>query len=411
MKSLLLFAALAGIQDPAPDKVAGLIQRLSDGEIDVRERAKAELFRMGPPVLESLRKHLVAADPSVTAELKTVIAQLERDIMLAEYRGQPSLIRLRADRLPLKVVLAKIAEQSRTPIVVEQLSVEDAVSIDLDGVPFFEAVDRLCRSHKGLRMRFDITYPPGEEIPLHGAKLIRGSPDAVFRHVDGQFAVELETLVGVQRSDFKNEDSWFDITLLGAWERGAQPTRAEIVTVSAVDDKGNAYKRRVANAGKSRKMFIPTRHYIRLDPFPPPEVRKFREISGVLELDFPTDVEILRLSDPAGRAGETVSGKNFTFKLVEFKKVDGGYACVFEHRSAGHMQPTWDRDMRLVDRAGKSYLGEYKRMISADAAHMLHSEIRFEVPAGAEIAELRHTDLIGGNPRRVEWKFRDVPIR
>lgn len=411
MMTLCLLAALTGLQDPAPDKISSLIQRLSDSEIEVRERAKAELFKMGPPVLETLRKHSLSADPAVTAELKSIIAQLEREIMLGEYRGKPSMIRLKADRRPLKEILAKIGEQSRTPIVVDQIPEEDAVSIELDGVPFFEAVDRLCRIHKGLRMKLDIAYPPGEEIPLHGAKLVRGSPGAVFRHVDGQFAVELETLVGVRSSDFKNEDSWFDITLLGAWERGAQPTKAEVVTVSAVDDKGNAYKGQVANAGRSRKMFIPTRHYIRLDPFPPPEVRKFREISGVLVLDFPTDVEILRLPDPAKKTGETVSGKSFTFKLIDFKKVSGGYACVFEVRSAGHGQPAWDRDMRLVDRAGKSYLGEYKRMISSDAAGMTHREIRFEVPAGAEIAELRHTDLIGGKTHRVEWKFKEVPIR
>src|SRR6185503_3269791 len=105
-----------------------------DDSVEVRERAKGDLIRLGASALGAMRKHLVSTDPSVREDLKSVIARIELEITLNQYKGSPSLITLKGEQLSLKQILESIGKQSRTPVIADSISAGDLITIELDRV-------------------------------------------------------------------------------------------------------------------------------------------------------------------------------------------------------------------------------------------------------------------------------------
>src|SRR5207248_2203811 len=102
----------------------------------------------------------------------------------------PRRVTLKLARVPLRRALAALGEQVGTPIeFVARTEPESLVDLDLDGVPFWEALDRLCRSVKA-------SWGTG----FNGVRVTEGGPSRSEKLVvAGPFCIE-PTRAGATRS-------------------------------------------------------------------------------------------------------------------------------------------------------------------------------------------------------------------
>ena len=79
---LMLLLACLSFQD-----AAALIRSLASDEIEAREAAEAELFKLGAQGLEPMKKALALADGEQRARLQGVIARVEREERRKSFKG------------------------------------------------------------------------------------------------------------------------------------------------------------------------------------------------------------------------------------------------------------------------------------------------------------------------------------
>lgn len=168
MGRALLLLVLAGLgapwaragdeAPPAPPEAAvqveGWIKDLASEQFEVREAARKGLERRGREAPDVLRAHADDADPEVR---RTVRGLLER---LGSVTPAPAaasadvarlgLVRLHAARRPLREVLDDLSSALGGSFVVDLEGGKRAVSVDLEDVPYFVALDALA-SAAGLR--------------------------------------------------------------------------------------------------------------------------------------------------------------------------------------------------------------------------------------------------------------------
>jgi hypothetical protein len=82
MRTALVVAFLLPQDDPA----ARLLRELDDDAIEVRDRAAAELVKMGGKALEPLRKAKSESE-EVKARIAELIGRIERDLRRATFKG------------------------------------------------------------------------------------------------------------------------------------------------------------------------------------------------------------------------------------------------------------------------------------------------------------------------------------
>lgn len=130
---------------PDPDPTT-LITRLGSARFVERERATTELEEIGPEALPALRVAKDARDPEVRARAEAIIARIELRRLT-----RPTLVALDFRDQPLPEVVGALRERSGFAVRLED-DPDPAVrarrvTLRADApVPFWEALDRLCRA-------------------------------------------------------------------------------------------------------------------------------------------------------------------------------------------------------------------------------------------------------------------------
>jgi len=129
------------------EQIAQWVKDLGDSTYKVRESAFKALLEVGQPAL----KGLAEASRTGDLEMRRRAGQLRERIDVAEALA-PTLIDLNVKDMPLPGVVAAMARQSRLKLELvpqqgparQQLE-QRKISLELNAVPFWEALDRLCR--------------------------------------------------------------------------------------------------------------------------------------------------------------------------------------------------------------------------------------------------------------------------
>lgn len=124
----------AGASDVEP-----LIRQLSAADYRQREDAMRQLEVLGEAGLPDLRKAQPHADPEVRTRLGQLIARLEQSHLMS-----PRLVSIAADQKPVAQVFEDLSRQTGYKLVCRQ-SERQLVSLNVDNMPFWEAVDAVCR--------------------------------------------------------------------------------------------------------------------------------------------------------------------------------------------------------------------------------------------------------------------------
>ena len=131
-------AAAAALAQP-PD-IPALVARLGADDFHDRERAGAELLTLGKAAVPELRAaHARATDPEVARRLEVLAERLEA-VALTE----PTRVTLKVERRPGREVFDELATRTGAKFLCDGSPRDALITFDWDGVPFLEALDRLC---------------------------------------------------------------------------------------------------------------------------------------------------------------------------------------------------------------------------------------------------------------------------
>ena len=210
--------------------VSELIQDLRHDSVERRAEAEHELVRRGSVVVPEVKRALERAIPEVRARLLQVVAGIQRQESLREVRPPPTLITLEADNRSVIETLRELAGRVTTPLEYPKLQPELKVTVSFSDVPFWEALDRICKASGKVMWKVEEHRVFVEPAPYV----------AVPHRVDGSFMVVLEkveTNVTVPPVGLPVWES-FIAEIRVAWEKGSKPFRMKILSGVVKDDRG-----------------------------------------------------------------------------------------------------------------------------------------------------------------------------
>jgi hypothetical protein len=131
-----------------PEQIAAWIKELGDESFAVREQAGKALVEAGRSALEALTEALKDPDPEIRRRAAEVAERIEINAALA-----PTRITLALRDVPVPEAVAALGKQSRIKLELipqqgparQQLE-QKKISLSLDDVPFWEALERLCKA-------------------------------------------------------------------------------------------------------------------------------------------------------------------------------------------------------------------------------------------------------------------------
>jgi hypothetical protein len=130
------------------EQIAQWLKELGDNSYKVREAATKALIEVGQPAVPGLEQAMRGNDPEVRRRAESMIETIEVNEALA-----PTLIDLKVADMPAPDVVTLFNRQSRLKLdLVPQQGPartqmeQKKLTLDMDGVPFWEALDRLCEA-------------------------------------------------------------------------------------------------------------------------------------------------------------------------------------------------------------------------------------------------------------------------
>ncbi len=394
LPATLVLVALCAAQDPKPS-VGDLVRQLDDDSFELRNRASAQLAELGPEVLPRLQEELPKASLEAKGRLLLAIRNIQDRALLQTKLRPATLVELENRRLPLRSAVESLARQVRSTCDVKEIPDSAQVSIVIAKVPFWEALDRLCRPAE-----LSVTEGNGETI-----RIIRGRPPASV--TSGAFHVALtEVSLDV---DPVEAPRGYSLEFLTLWENGIRPDAVRVKFDQIKDDKGTDLLGEDGDpwSGTSGSIFPEGRRLsYRTRRNPAPNAKRIARLAGQIQIGFALQSTTLTLKDPAQKAGQEVSADGFTLRLREF--ADGEQA-----RGAftleGPKNLTIFADLikpAVIDSNGKSTtmaVGDFKD------GHLNVGFILGESKFG-RVATLQVTLPRRVHIETVDFDFRDVPF-
>jgi hypothetical protein len=131
-----------------PEEIARWIRELGAKDFQMREKAMKALEDAGQPAVKALTEAALSTDPEVQRRAKALLEQIEINGAVA-----PTLVALRLRDVPVPDAVEKLAKQSRLKLNLvpqqgpgrQQLE-QKRISLDVQRVPFWEALERLCEA-------------------------------------------------------------------------------------------------------------------------------------------------------------------------------------------------------------------------------------------------------------------------
>lgn len=141
-------SAKIATKDADADRVAKLIEQLGSDSFADREAATRGLERLGAAALEGLRKAAQSNDVETRRRAEALVKKIEKELASEELM-RAKRVRLRFSDTPLPEAVAELAKQSGYEIALEDPDgklKERKVTLATDEVPFWQAVDLLCKA-------------------------------------------------------------------------------------------------------------------------------------------------------------------------------------------------------------------------------------------------------------------------
>jgi len=368
-------------------KVAALVRQLDSDEIAKRDAAEKELIALGPEVIPQLPGITQRTPGEVRIRLGRVRNALSK--VEVELATRPSQVTLSGE-MPVSKAFAEITRQTGNKLVdyrerFNQEVSDPTIKVELDKVPFWQALDTVLDAAKLTLYNFDedqaaLAYTSrGSDAP---PRMGRASYGGLFRlepsRIEATRDLKASMMHGVK------------LTADVAWEPRVRPIVLEVplAEISAKDEKGNA----IGIDQTEGTLEVPV-----------------EGTNAAVEIELPLTAPARSVQSVAsikGKITAVVLGKVETFEFTDVDKIEqaksaelerGGVTVVVE--SCRRNGDIYDVSMRVrFDRAANA-LESHRGWIYNNECYMLDSKLTRIENAGLE------ANLLANNEVGLSYKF------
>lgn len=423
MRILAFLLLAAPAQDDA--KFTEWIRELGDDSIEARDAAFEKLVKAGRSAEKALKLAAKGTNPEIVERAARALNEIARGERAGKFDAGPSPITLRVDGAPLGRVLDEIQRQTSTKLSRKDIPGEALVSLELDRVPLFQALDALCRKHGGITFKFaedwdenaavlDFLATRGREAdPV--VQVTAGNHSAVPAAMAEQFMVRLTRIQLSTQDNLKGPlRATTSFTFEWGCEKGTRPRGSKVVVEELQDEAGNSYAAefKVAaqefDANEMRNGFSQGIRYANasMNKVPPESVMCFTLFKGRFEVILPEAEEAWSFDAPEGAKDavrKSAAGEVTLQGLTRDGGVTRGTLVTRPAKLADQLK------IRVVGKDGTEY--GYGRMSGSGDDERMEYSLDFDVPAGVELKALVCSARTGSKVKKVPFEFKDLRIR
>lgn len=412
MKSAAALLVLACLLPQEDARIRELIDDLGNDRIQVREKAALELADRGKAAIPALERLKLSGDVELRSRAGNILKRIAEGEVIARHWRRGPRITLSATRQPLASVLESLATQGRDTFKIDTDDLQEPVTLDLQDMTFWDAVESVCRAGPDLTWEAD-----GES--LHFLKKRRPQYPAKRQ---GEFAAWIDGITFMRDFDFTgNPRLTFTMTLMSAWEAGIQPVAIEQRVTEILDEEGTNLVPNDRYSPYGARMDLP-KGRVRKDVVHIPLAqnakigRKFSRIRGSAAFLFPRSYEEVSVdlrgvnSIPVTLDRMTVAVRNFrmqlnscAFEVILTTATPGGdpmvdrlpstEISVIDDQGTAHKPPTSSRS--------HSYSG---------TAYTIHESLQVPLPEGRSAVTLKLRVLKEVMEKRISYDFENIPL-
>jgi hypothetical protein len=396
MRSLAAVLVLAGMGWCVPlaqeeRRVQDLLARLDDDAIDVRATAAVALIDLGKAALPALQRSLPSAGVELKDRLQEIIRKIQDRERLASLLPPASRITIDAKDRPLREVFEKLSKQTTTPVDYSEVPEDARVTVTLDRVPLWKAIERICRASGRVMPEVDsdhvvITPEPFVQLPGKMTDL---------------FSITLQRIELSTEVIFGSPDRYerFNANFHVAWEKGARPYHVTARIVELVDESGNE----LVSVGEDAEPVLMSsiapdmiRQDFSLDSprGPGPQATKIGKLKVEIEFEFPLKYSELKLDVSAGKVPANASCPEFDIRLSRLERQEGALTANLVMVPHGILEGELTAESVLLrDKSGKEYPAivtegapgnetetPYQLSFPSAPEHQEYTEIRIRIP-------------------------------
>ena len=301
---LLIFIASAALAVDATEvqtRVRALTRQLAADRLSDREQAQQQLLDMGTGILPILPDDKVRLPAEAKRRLEIIRRQLEVEKSRESTNGRR--LSIKANAKALSSVISQLEQLSGNRVVDyramrRQRKIEIPISIDLNDVTFFQALDEILEK-SGMEM-----YPYAVDVdgrPLKGIAFIasdrKQKPQQGTVDYEAGFRFQVTQMRAIR--DYRDVDAnGLAIHVETLWEPRLEPIQITLLrnTVTAVDQKGVSLTRK---GGGESPLAINRTAPVFILPFrlPGEESQRIQTLSGELECLLPSDHAVFRFQE------------------------------------------------------------------------------------------------------------------
>jgi hypothetical protein len=405
MRALAIVLLL--LAPPQDTRVQELLSRLDDDSIEVRATAAAALIDLGKAALPALKPALAAAGGELKDRLADIIRKIQDRERLAALLPPPSRITIDAQNLPLREVFERVARQTRTAIDYSQVPGDARVTVKLDRVPLWKALDRICSAAKVTSsLESDhvvITAEPYVALPSKILDAFRVTLEHVQLSTDVTFGLQ------------DRYDS-FQATLRLGWEKGARPYRILGHIVELVDEQGNELVA-AGDEGDPLVLSMLQPDTISQDLVldargPGPTATRLGKLRVEIELEFPLRYAEVKLDLSANRTPAAAECPEYAVKLGPLSRQEQIVTAAMMMTPRGPLEGEIQSDsVVLKDKSGKEYTATVNVGSQTNDNETAYQLTFQGIPNDAEPVELIVRIPTEVHRERIEVELKDLPLQ
>ena len=398
---LILFAAAGAQDDPVVKKVRELSEQLRSDDVQVADDAMIDLVKLGEKALPAIKAEILKATGDTKLKLEAAAGEIEKGARRARAMGTPVLVSLKADGKPVAAVLAELAASSGQSLAFKELP-DKKLTVSLAGVPFWEAVDAVCKAHGGIMWR------------VKGADVLveKGAYREMPRVVKGNVVLFLD---GMTSTTYLQQGGSSNLLVDGglAWTKGARPLSAFVTLESFEDDKGtnlmtdndSAY---IGEDGweeqtEAAAARLCERLQINDTAIPHEDAEHIAVLKGTVSVKYALNwKKALSLANPLAAKGQSHKAGDNTVSLQEFAVNGRKVAMKVALTMKGEPEEfaVRPRDFVIVDKEGKSH-ASVGRIENWESTSPEKAEVAaFEFIQAEEVEEIS-----------IPFEFKNIPIK
>jgi len=411
LTAVLIFIAASGpLAAPQEDlRVQDLLSKLDDDSIEARASAASALVDQGKAALPALRRALAGAGFELKDRLADVIRKIQDRERLSALLPPPSRITLQAKDRPLREVLQDLAKQTTTMIDVSGVPEDAKVSVSLDRVPLWKALDQVCRA-SGRVMA---------EARLGRVVILPESYVELPGRMTDLFSVTLQRIELSTDVTFGSQERYdqFSAGLQVAWGKGARPCTLVARLVDLVDEEGNqliaptdelepAVRSSVNPELIGMDLTLPTSRG------PGPQATKISRLHVEVEFEFPLKYAEAKLDLSGGKNSAAADCPEFSVRLHKFERQDGVLTALLVMTPKGPLEGELQSDaVVLRDTKGKEYRPDVTEGSQANENETPFQLTFPKAPEGTEFTELQIRLPTEVHRERVDVDLKDISLK